>query len=153
MGMTITKKSIVYFDEYGMKECKESYKDGKLEESFFSDGKFLYKAIHKQKQVYKSGTASRGTGFKFDLNEISDKDKKAGKTKQLPDVTVAGKSCQSYEYSDGGSITIFAGWSGVCLLTEAKTKDMSTVTRALKIEENAKVPAEKFAFPSGYSVE
>lgn len=23
MGMTITKKSIVYFDEYGMKECKE----------------------------------------------------------------------------------------------------------------------------------
>jgi hypothetical protein len=42
-GMTITKKSIVYFDDYGMKECKESYKNGKLEEPFFSDGKFLYK--------------------------------------------------------------------------------------------------------------
>ena len=149
MGMTITKKSIVYFDEYGMKECKESYKDGKLEDSFFSDGKFLYKALHKQKKVHKSGTASRGTEFKFDWNEISDKDKKAGKAKQLPDMTVAGKTCQSFEYSD----TKFAGWSGICLLTETKTKDMSTLAKALKIEENVKVPAEKFAVPSGYAVE
>jgi hypothetical protein len=99
--------------------------------------------------VYKSGTASRGTGFKFDWNEISDKDKKSGKTKQLPDMTVAGKTCQPFEYS----CTKFAGWSGICLLTEIKTKDMSTLTTALKIEENAKVLAEKFAFPSGYSVE
>jgi hypothetical protein len=34
-----------------------------------------------------------------------------------------------------------------------KTKDMSTLTRALKIEENAKVSAEKFILPSGYAVE
>jgi hypothetical protein len=145
MGMTITTRSIVYFDEYGMKECKESYKDGKLEESFFSDGKFLYKVAYEQKRALKAGTASRGTEFKFDWNEISDKDKKAGKAKKLPNITVAGKACQSFEYSD----TKFAGWSGICLLTETKTKDMSTLTRALKIEENAKVPAEKFTLPSG----
>lgn len=149
MGMTITKKSIVYFDEYGMKECKESYKDGKLEESFFSDGKFLYEVAYEEKRALKAGKASRGTEFKFDRNEISDKDKKSGKAKQLPDVTVAGKTCQPFEYSS----TKFAGWSGICLLTEMKTKDMSTLTRALKIEENAKVPAEKFSLPPGYAVE
>lgn len=153
MGMTITTKSVVYFDEYGMKECKESYKDGKLEDSFFSDGKSRYKVVHNQKKVYKAGTAYRGTEFRFDWNEISDKDKKAGKAKQLPNMTVAGKTCQSYEYSDGGTTTKFAGWSGICLLTETKTKDMSTLTRAVKIEENAKVSAEKFALPLGYAVE
>lgn len=140
MGMTFTTKSIVYFDEYGMKECKESYKDGKLEEFFFSDGKSLYKVAHDQKRVSKAGTASRGTEFKFDRNEISDKDKKAGKAKQLSTMTVAGKTCQSYEYSDGGTTTKFAGRSSICLLTETKMKDMSTLTRALKIEENAKIP-------------
>jgi hypothetical protein len=153
IGMTFTTKSIVYFDEYGMKECKESYKNSKLEESFFSDGKSLYKAAHDQKRVIKAGTASRGTEFKFDWNEILDKDKEAGKTRQLPNMAVAGKTCQSFEYSDGGTTTKFAGWSGICLLTETKTKDMRSLTRVLKIEENAKVPAEKFALPAGYAVE
>jgi len=153
MGMTIITKSIVYFDEYGMKECKESFKDGKLEESFFSDGKFLYKVAYEQKRALKAGKASRGTEFKFGWNEISDKDKKAGKAKLLPNITIAGKTCQSFEYYDGGTPTKFAGWSGICLLTEMKTKDMSSLTKALKIEENAKVPAEKFVLPPGFTVE
>jgi hypothetical protein len=68
-------------------------------------------------------------------------------------MTVDGKTCQFLEYSDGGTTTKFAGWSGICLLTETKTKDMRSLTKALKIEENAKVPAEKFVLPSGYAVE
>jgi len=153
MDMTIITKSIVYFDEYGMKECKESYKDSILEESFFSDGKFLYKVAYEQKRALKAGKAIRGTEFKFDWNEISDKDKKTGKAKLLPDMTIAGRICHSFEYFDGDTPTKFAGWSGICLLTEMKTKDMSTLTRALKIEENAKVPAEKFVLPPGYVAE
>jgi hypothetical protein len=108
-GMTITTKSLVYFDDYGAKECKESYKDGKVEEAYFSDGKSLYKVAYEQKRALKAGRASRGAEFKFDWNEISDKDKKAGKAKRLPNVTVAGKTCQSFEYSDGGATTKFAG--------------------------------------------
>jgi hypothetical protein len=114
---------------------------------------FCIRWAYEQKRALKAGKAPRGTEFKFDWNEISDKDKKAGKAKLLPDITVAGKTCQSYEYSDGGSKTKFAGWSGICLLTETKTKEMSTLTRALKIEENAKVPAQKFTLPPGYAVE
>lgn len=124
-----------------------------MEESFFGDGKSRYKTAHNQKRVYKAGTASRGTEFQFDWNEISDRDKKAGKAKQLPNMTVAGKTCQSFEYCDGGTSTKFAGWSGICLLTEMKTKDVNSLTEAPKIEENAKVPAEKFALRSEYAVE
>lgn len=151
-GMTIPKKDIVYFDDYGMKECKDTYKDDKLTESFFSDGKFLYKVIHDDKTAYKSGNAYRGTEMKFDWNEISAKDKKDGKAKQVADIKVAGKTCKAYEYSDHGNTTTFAGWSGITLLTDLKSKSMSSVSKATKIEENAKVPAAKFAVPAGYAV-
>ncbi|MEO8168535.1 MAG: hypothetical protein ABI623_09820 [bacterium] len=151
-GMTIPKKDIVYFDDYGMKECKDTYKDDKLSESFFSDGKFLYKVIHDDKTAYKSGNAYRGTEMKFDWNEISANDKKAGKAKQVGDMKVAEKPCKAYEYSSGGNTTTFAGWNGITLLTDLKSKSISSVSRAVKIEENAKVPASKFAVPAGYAL-
>ena len=151
-SMTVAGKAILYFDDYGMKECKDTYKDGKLAESYFSDGKTLYKVIHKDKTAYKSGDAFRGTEFKFDWNEVSNKDKKAGKAKLVPDMTVAGKVCQAFEHSDRGNTTTFAGWSGITLLTEMKSRRMTSVSRAVKIEENAKVPATKFAVPAGYAV-
>lgn len=151
-GMTIPQKDIVYFDDFGMKECKDTYKDDKLTESFFSDGQFLYKVIHADKTAYKSGKAYRGTEMKFDWNEISAKDKKDGKAKQVADTKVAGKTCKAYEYSDRGNTTTFAGWNGITLLTDLKSKSMSSVSKAVKIEENAKVPAAKFAVPAGYAV-
>ncbi len=152
-SMTLPKKDIIYFDDYGMKECKDTYQDGKLTESFFSDGKFLYKVIHDDKKAYKSGTAYRGTEMKFDWNEISAKDKKEGKAKQVPDMKVAGKTCQAFELTDRGNTTTFAGWSGITLLTDLKSKSMNSVSKAVKVEENAKVPAAKFAVPAGYAVQ
>lgn len=149
-GMTITNKSIVYFDDYGTKECKESYEGGALKESFFSDGKNLYGVYFADKMATKRGIAYKGTEFRFNWNDISDKDKKAGKAKQLPDLTVAGKKCESFEYSDGGTTTKYAGWSHICLLTDLTSKDITSVTKAVKLDENAKVPAEKFAVPAGF---
>jgi hypothetical protein len=152
MGMAVTNKSVVYFDEYGTKECKETYSDGTLKESFFSDGKNLYKVSHDQKTAWKTGPALRGTEFRFDWNEISEKDKKAGKAKQLGKITVAGKECESFEYKDRGSTTTYAGWSHICLLTDLTSKDMNSIAKAVRIEENARVPAEKFSVPAGYTV-
>ena len=43
---------IVYFDDYGMKECKETYTRNTLKESYFSDGKDLYILV--EKELYKS---------------------------------------------------------------------------------------------------
>lgn len=151
-GITIMKKDIVYFDDYGMKECKDTYEGDKITESFFSDGKSLYKVIHNNKTVYKAGNAYRGTEFRFDWNEISAKEKKDGTAKLLPDMKIAGKTCRAFERTDQGTTTTFAGWNGITLLTELKSKSMSSVSKAVKIEENAKIPAAKFAVPAGYAV-
>ncbi|MGB2868789.1 MAG: hypothetical protein WBD36_10075 [Bacteroidota bacterium] len=153
MGMEIKRKSVLYFDDYGMKECKETYEGDKLKESFFSDGKNLHTVIFDQKTVWKRGPAFHGTEYRFDWSEISGKDKKAGKAKQLGKVTVAGKECESYELTDRGTTTRFAGWGHLCLLTDLTTKDMHTVTKAVTLEETATVPAEKFAVPSGFKME
>jgi hypothetical protein len=152
-GITIKTKSIVYFDDYGTKECKETFEDDALKESFFSDGKDLYEVYFANKMAVKRGVARRGTEFQFNWNDISDKDKKAGKAKQLPGLTVAGKKCESFEYSDAGTTTKYAGWSRICLLADLTSKDMHSVTRAVKVEENAKVSGDKFAVPAGFTMQ
>src|SRR5580765_6507469 len=45
-GMKIPGKVVLYFDDYGIKECEETYKSGKLAESFVSDGKDRFKLYH-----------------------------------------------------------------------------------------------------------
>ena len=90
-GTTVTTKSIVYFDDYGVKECKETYEGDAIKESFFSDGKNLYAVYFANKMAMKRGVAHRGTEFQFNWNDISNSDKKSGKAKQLPNLFVAGK--------------------------------------------------------------
>ena len=151
-GMKIANKAIVYFDDYGMKECKETFEDGKLKESFFSDGKTLYRLLHANKKAYKSGDAYRGTELRCDWNEVSERDKKAGKAKQLPRMTVAGKQCDAFQVVSSSGTTTFAGWNHICLLTELTSKNMSSVAKAVSIQENAKVSPDKFKVPAGYQL-
>jgi len=151
-SISIVTKSIVYFDDYGTKECKETYEDGTLKESFFSDGKNLYEVYFASKMATKRGVAYRGTEFRFNWNEISEKDKKSGKAKQLPGLTIAGKKCESFEYSDGGTTTKYAGWGNICLMIDLTSKSVSSVTKAVKLEENAKVSGDKFAVPAGFAL-
>jgi hypothetical protein len=150
--MKITNKEVVYFDDFGMKECKETFEDGKLKESFFSDGKTLYKLIHGKQEAYKMGDASRGTELRCDWNEVSEKDKKEGKAKQLPEITIAGKKCQAFQVTSSSGTTKFAGWNHICMLTDLTSKGMSSVTKAVSIQENAKVSPDKFNVPAGYKI-
>ncbi|MBI3005967.1 MAG: hypothetical protein HYY49_11230 [Ignavibacteriales bacterium] len=144
-------KHIVYFDDYGMKECKETFENEVLTESFFSNGKDLVKVIHEQKTAYFSGPASAGTELKVDWSEVSEKDKKAGIAKKLGSKTVAGRICDAYEYKQSSSAMVYAGWNGICLFSDVTGGGMQTIAQAVKLEENAKVPPEKFEVPKGYT--
>src|SRR5690606_677013 len=69
-GMVIKQKSVVYFDDYGTKERKDTYdEEGRLTESFLSDGSHLYTIIHEDKMAFDVGNAFRGTELKFDWDE------------------------------------------------------------------------------------
>lgn len=150
MGKMVMKtKSVVYFDDYGIKECKDTYDlDGSVKETYFSDGKDLYLVIYAEKTVYKRGPAYRGTEYRFDWNEIA----RSGKAKKLPNMTVAGKNCEAFELTARGGINTYAGWNNICLYIGTSQKNMNVVNQAVKFEENAKVPAEKFKIPAGFAL-
>jgi len=150
--MKMTNKIMVYFDDYGMKECHENYAGEKLASSLFSDGQMEYVVKHGEKTASKRGKAYRGTEFRFDWNEISEKDRTSGKAKKLPNVTVAGKSCESFMVGSATDKTVYAGYGHVCLMIDLSSPTMRSEIKAVKFEENVKVPPEKFMVPAGYKM-
>jgi hypothetical protein len=156
-GMTIPGKKILYFDEYGMKECEETYENGILTESFVSDGKELFKLFHEKKKIYKAGNAANGVATPFNWDEVSQQDKDSGIATQGSKVTVAGKECETFTYltETGGTKTStkYAGWNRVLLSMELSSEAMKSVQKAVKLEADVTVPADKFAMPTGYTVQ
>ena len=144
-------KTILYFDNYGSLELEEKYMGDKLDEGDLCDGKMRYTLNYDKKTAFSMGECARGTAYKFDWSEISDADKK-DKAKKLPNVTLAGKDCESYSFTSGSITTTFAGWGNILLMQEQKNKYGGSVSRAISIEENAVIPADKFAPPAGFEV-
>jgi len=153
--MEMKHKEVVYFDDYGMKECKDTYNGDKVEQSYFSDGKELYAVKFAKKMAFKQGNAYRGTELRVEWSEFgTEEDRQSGKMKKLPAMTVAGKNCEVFEYNDGkGGITKYAGWNKVLLLLDTQMMGTHTVQRAVKVEENVNVPQEKFKVPAGFTVQ
>jgi hypothetical protein len=146
-------KIVVYFDEYGMKECKETYQDGALSAVNFSDGKYIYSLQLKKKTATKTGEAFRGTELRVDFSEMgSQKDRDSGKVKKVAPMKIAGKDCEVIEANLGSSLTQYGGWKKVLVYMKTSSSDMTTTIKATKIEENAAVPAAKFQVPAGYAL-
>ncbi len=150
----IKNKIIVYFDDYGMKECKETISKDKLEQSYFSDGKNIYSVKHKGKTAYKQGAAYRGTELRVEWSEFgTEKDRSSGICKKIPSMKIAEKNCEMIETNDGkGTVAKYGGWNKILLYMDVKTKDTETIQRALKVEENVKVSPDKFIVPAGYAI-
>lgn len=152
-GINIIETAVVYFDDYGRLERKDTYdQDGNLKESFFSDGSDLYTLIHEDKKAFKVGKAVRGTEFKFDWNEVSAEDKQNGKAKQAPNEMIAGKDCEAFLMETDAGKSKFAGWKNICMLTEVNSPHVQSVSRAVEIKEEL-VDAKLFTVPEGYSLE
>lgn len=154
-SMQMKTKVIVYFDDYGTKECKETYTEDKLKSSTFSDGKNIYIVYPNKKVATKQGPSYRGTEVRVDRSEFgSQKDWDAGNIKKGPAMTVAGKTCEVFVTDEGnGTKATYGGWNKILLYLDVETKTVSTKLHAVKVEENAKVPADKFQVPAGYTVQ
>jgi hypothetical protein len=154
VGQTkLASKAIVYFDDYGMKERKETYNGDKLSHYIFSDGKTLYRVLPSQKKAIKVGNASSGTEVRYDWEEASSKSEKERNAKKLPNVTIAGKNCEAFQTTQKETICTFAGWNHILLSAEIGGGNSKSLTKAVKVEENVPVPAEKFVIPQGYTVQ
>lgn len=146
-------KLVVYFDDYGMKECKETYQGEKITDVTFSDGKNVYSLKPNKKTAFKTGEAYRGTELRVEFTEMgSQKDRDSGKVKRLAPMKIAGKDCEVIEVNLGSSLTQYAGWKKVMVYMKTSSSGMTTTIKATKIEENVAVPASKFQVPAGYTV-
>lgn len=151
-GFGLTTKKILYFDDYGTREAEETYDtDGSLKETNLCDGKNMYILIHKDKAAFSRGGCYRGVAYKFDWDEAS----RSGdeyKPAKLSNQSIAGKDCESFSLDVSGNKTIYAGWNNICFLIETPAGNGKVTYKAVSIEENANVPAEKLKLPADYKM-
>ena len=90
-------KQILYFDDYGAKECQETYKideaTGKeilTDRDFEKDG-FRYIISFERKSGGKTAGSGYGVASPFVMSEA-----KTQKAKEISDETIAGKLCQGF---------------------------------------------------------
>lgn len=144
-------KTVIYFDDYGMKECRDTYSGDTLEERFLCDGINTYKIIPKEKTAYLVGKAYRGTEPRFSWDEVEKADKKSGKAIRLADTLMAGKMCERYQVNAGGVTATYAGYKNISFLTMIISPGGTSLTRCVAIEV-IDIPAEKFTIPEGYAM-
>jgi hypothetical protein len=91
----------------------------------------------------------------FDWANVSQKDKDSGVAKAGPKATVAGKECDTFTMltKTGGMdvSTVYAGWHRIVLSMKLTSGEMTSTKIAVKVEETAAVPADKFQTPAGYT--
>ncbi|MCB9013454.1 MAG: hypothetical protein H6539_05380 [Bacteroidales bacterium] len=147
----MTGKTIFYFDNYGSLELEEKFRGNELNEGTLCDGMNLYSINYKTKTAYKKSVCSRGFALKVDWNEISNADKQ-DKAKKLDNITLAGKDCESYSYTAAGVTSVFAGWNNICMMQNQDNQYGGTYIKAVGVEENAVIPAEKFTIPVDFTI-
>lgn len=152
LGKAYLKKEIVYFDDYGRKECRESYDGTRLEEAFLNDGGATYTVVFDDSTAYKSDRAIIGTEMAFDWQKVPEADRGSGKARKLPAMIVGGKPCDAYEHDQHGAKATYAGWKRVTLYAEVIGNELRSTTRAVEIREPAIIPASKFSIPAGFTI-
>lgn len=150
----IRMTKIVYFDDYGSKQCEESYSGGKLTGVFFSDGKDKISLSLSKKKATKQGSGSNGIGPRVELDFFgTKKDIDSGAVKKGPPMTLAGQACETILVTRNGATDTYAGWHRVLVYIKTSGSGVATEIKATKLEANAAVPKEKFQVPAGYSLQ
>ena len=143
--------TILYFDDFGSKECKDTYSGDTLIESNMSDGIKTYKIDHRKKIAYYLGKAHFGIEPIYSWDKVAIEDKKSGKVKKLPNRMIAGVSCESYEVNTGIAKVTFAGWKKIIMLADVNSPGGRSFTLATYLNTEG-APAEKFLIPPHYSI-
>ena len=147
LGKAVPQKQIIYFDDYGARERKETYEGDSLMEAYICDGKNLFNIIYEEKVAYGGGPSIRGTEPPFEGGKTPSKH---GSVKKLPLMRIAGKSCEVIEITEDDSKTILAGWGHIVLYSDQSGSGIHSSSKAVKFVENEPIPRETFAVPKGF---
>ncbi len=148
--LQIAGRVVLYFDEYGRQECKDTYVNGMLKESVLCDGKTVYTLWHEQRIVFKRGPATRGTEVRFDIESLPLSERLEGHVRKLPSMVVAGKVCEAFERTTSAGVIRYAGADHVLMYCERNLNGENWVMKAVSMDETKPVPPSKFVPPPGY---
>ncbi|MBA3662769.1 MAG: hypothetical protein H0W61_00985 [Bacteroidetes bacterium] len=153
-GVVTKSKRVLYFDDYGVKECEEEYKiDGTGAETldkrdFVKDGQRYICSVGS-----KDGLKTKGSGYgvaaPFNMDEASTM--KDNKFKKLNDETICGKTCNSFSMETPSGLITMYGRNHIVYKTtlDNPSMKMKSETVATDVKENVEIPAEKFEVPKG----
>lgn len=162
MGMKSTQ--VLYFDDYGKKECRETIIEGnimgmktKKRSVSIIDGDYsinfdLENITNNKDELKKEATKVniKSAMANMDLSALTEEMKKQMDYKEEGTEEVAGITGTKYSVKFGsGSNRIY----GVMYKNVPLKADMGQIKLvASKLEENATIPAEKFTVPSDYKI-
>lgn len=143
--------TILYFDNFGLTECLDTYSGDTLTTSNMSNGLKTYKIDHIKKIAYYLTRSHFGVQPKYGWKNITEDDKNTGKVKKIPNKMIAGKSCEAYEVNSGIAKVTFAGWKDIVMLADINSPGGRSYTIATYINTDG-VPVEKFQIPANYKI-
>lgn len=145
--------SVVYFDDYGLKERNEGYgSDGSLSAIQFTDGSNLYYLSPKDKSAYVHKSTYPGTEPRVSWADVPASQKASGWAKKGANQYVLDKNCEVYYITIDGGHEKYAGWNNICLLYEMIGSGYGDYSKvAVRIVEGP-VDADLFILPGDYSV-
>lgn len=153
MGME--QKQVLFFDEYGAKECIEvtaSMFGQKIHNLNINKDGYAYSVD----MVKKTGTKIKiPTDAAINFNDLGKGIAKDMNIKKVGTETVLGKTCDKYtiDYKKQQMKGYYLVWNGIALKTELTMMGMKTVVEVTKINENASIPADKFEIPKGIKIQ
>lgn len=160
--MSGVSKSILYFDNYGNKECTETNMEMEMmgqkikihQLSIIADG-YIYAIDLDKKTGTKMKMSSLSDPSKIDYNNLNSNEMKEYNIKKEGTETLLGKKCDIYSMSHAkmnlkGKTWI---WNGINMKSNISMGGITVKTTTTKIEENASVPSSKFVVPNGIKIQ
>lgn len=153
VAMGITMKKTLYFDDYGKKECEESFFEGNLNEVNYTDGtdRFTMRMNDKNKICWVSkGNGRYGLAAKVDVAGVKNY-KGRMEISVLPNRTIAGFDCEGYVSKRRKMETSMFGYKNV-LMSMENTGRMKVKSTAVKASFDVEIPADKFQPRAGFTL-
>jgi len=161
-AMGIKMNPVVYFDDYGNKECTEINMDMKMfgqtikthTATIIKDG-FIYSIDYEKKTGTKMKYySSANSGNTLDIKSLSEEMKTKMNLKDLGTEDFIGKTCQKYsiDYKDMDMKGTYLIYDNIPMKMEATIGKMETKLSVTQLEENVDVPAEKFDIPADIKI-
>jgi hypothetical protein len=153
----ISQDITIYFDDYGNKEMTDiniSMLGVNTHQVVISDSGNMFTIDIDKKTGYKIKADTQKIERPEDFNflKLTEKNVKDFQIKKEGQAEFLDRVCDIYKVNNPKFTGTFYVWKGIALKTEVNAMNMTTTIEVKKIEENAKIPAEKFKIPAGIKI-